>query len=62
LLVGGRDTVVFECNHQASELMRAEHQLAIVPGASHLFEEPNSLAHVAILASSWFQQHLTHSG
>jgi putative phosphoribosyl transferase len=53
---------VFECNHQASELMRAEHQLAIVPGASHLFEEPNSLAHVAILASSWFQQHLTHSG
>jgi putative phosphoribosyl transferase len=62
LIVGGRDTVVIELNRQASELMRAEHQLAIVPGATHLFEEPGTLAHVAALARSWFQQHLTRSG
>jgi putative phosphoribosyl transferase len=61
LIVGGRDPQVLELNQQASELMRAEHRLAIVPGASHLFEEPGKLAEVAAHAGDWFQQHLTRS-
>jgi putative phosphoribosyl transferase len=61
LIVGGRDTQVLELNQQASELMRVEHRLAIVPGASHLFEEPGKLAEVAAHAGDWFQQHLTRS-
>jgi putative phosphoribosyl transferase len=61
LIVGGRDPQVLELNQQASELMRAEHRLAIVPGASHLFEEPGKLAEIAAHARDWFQQHLTRS-
>jgi putative phosphoribosyl transferase len=58
LIVGGRDTQVLELNQQASALMRVEHRLVIVPGASHLFEEPGKLAAVAAHAGDWFQQHL----
>jgi putative phosphoribosyl transferase len=59
LIVGGRDTQVIELNRQASKRIGAEHRLTIVPGASHLFEEPGTLAEVAAYAGDWFQQHLT---
>jgi putative phosphoribosyl transferase len=59
LIVGGDDTVVIELNRQASARMLAEHHLAVVPGASHLFEEPGKLEAVAGLARDWFLRHLT---
>jgi putative phosphoribosyl transferase len=58
LIVGGRDTTVIELNRQAQALLRGESQLVIVPGASHLFEEPGALEQVAALAREWFLQHL----
>ncbi|HEY8472204.1 MAG TPA: dienelactone hydrolase family protein [Natronosporangium sp.] len=58
LIVGGRDRAVIELNRQAAELFTAPHQLHIVPGAGHLFEEPGALAEVADLATSWFAGHL----
>jgi putative phosphoribosyl transferase len=61
LIVGGRDTQVIELNRQASELIGVEHNLTIVPGASHLFEEPGKLGEVAACAGDWFQQHLRRS-
>ena len=59
LIVGGEDTDVIELNKQAQRQMRAECKLEIVPGATHLFEEPGKLEQVARLASDWFLQHLT---
>jgi dienelactone hydrolase len=59
LIVGGDDTAVLELNRQASARMLAEHHLAVVPGASHLFEEPGKLEAVAELARDWFLRHLT---
>ena len=59
LIVGGNDPVVLELNRQASELMQTERRLEIIPGASHLFEEPGTLANAAALACAWFTQHLT---
>jgi putative phosphoribosyl transferase len=59
LIVGGNDTLVIELNRQASELMQAERRLAVVPGASHLFEEPGKLDEVAGLACDWFTRYLT---
>jgi putative phosphoribosyl transferase len=50
LIVGGDDTVAIKLNRQASARMLAEHHLAVVPGASHLFEEPGKLEAVAELA------------
>ncbi|HHX45159.1 MAG TPA: alpha/beta hydrolase [Chloroflexi bacterium] len=61
LIVGGRDTVVITLNTQALEQLTAEKRLEIVPGATHLFEEPGALEQVAALARDWFQQHLTPS-
>jgi dienelactone hydrolase len=58
-IVGGDDTVVIKLNRQASTRMLAEHHLAVVPGASHLFEEPGKLEAVAELARDWFLRHLT---
>lgn len=58
LIVGGRDPVVLELNQQAMELMQAQRRLVIVPGATHLFEEPGALEEVAGLAGDWFLQHL----
>jgi putative phosphoribosyl transferase len=58
LIVGGRDTVVIELNRQAQALLRGESKLVIVPGASHLFEEPGALEQVAALARDWFLRHL----
>ncbi len=58
LIVGGYDTTVIEMNRQALALLRVEKRLDIVPGATHLFEEPGTLEQVAHLASAWFTQHL----
>ena len=58
LIVGGRDDIVIELNEQARDHMRCEVKLEIVPGATHLFEEPGALEKVAQLASDWFVNHI----
>ncbi len=58
LIVGGRDDIVIELNQRARQRMRCEVKLEIVPGATHLFEEPGALERVARLASDWFARHL----
>jgi pimeloyl-ACP methyl ester carboxylesterase len=58
LIVGGLDTPVIEMNRHAMAQMRAETQLVIVPGATHLFEEPGTLEEVARLARDWFLKEL----
>ena len=58
LIVGGNDDVVIELNEMARDQMRCEVKLEIVPGATHLFEEPGALEKVAKLASDWFSLHL----
>ena len=58
LVVGGRDDVVLELNRAASAGLRCEHELAVVPGATHLFEEPGTLDAAATLARDWFLAHL----
>jgi dienelactone hydrolase len=58
LIVGGRDDVVSRLNREAMAQMRCEVKLEIIPGATHLFEEPGTLDEVARLASAWFVQHL----
>jgi dienelactone hydrolase len=57
LIVGGSDPVVLELNKQALELLQSEKQLVVVPGATHLFEEPGALDEVARLAADWFTRH-----
>ncbi|MGZ8847075.1 MAG: dienelactone hydrolase family protein, partial [Pyrinomonadaceae bacterium] len=59
LIVGGRDYPVIEMNKQALAKLKCQKQLEIVPGATHLFEEPGALEEVARLASEWFVRHLT---
>ncbi|HEY3376875.1 MAG TPA: alpha/beta family hydrolase [Armatimonadota bacterium] len=59
LIVGGNDDLVIQMNQHAYEKMSAEKHLAIVPGATHLFEEPGALEAVARLATEWFQRYLT---
>ena len=58
LIVGGLDIQVIELNRQAAEALAAEHRIEIVPGASHLFEEPGKLRVVSQLAADWFTTHL----
>ena len=58
LVVGGNDDIVIELNEQARDRMRCEVKLEIVPGATHLFEEPGALEKVAQLASDWFVNHI----
>jgi predicted phosphoribosyltransferase/dienelactone hydrolase len=58
LIVGGADWQVLGLNEQAAERLRCPHQVAIVPGATHLFEEPGALDLVARLAVDWFARHL----
>jgi dienelactone hydrolase len=58
LIVGGEDRVVIRMNQEALALIPAEKQLVIVPGATHLFEEPGALEEVARLASLWFNTYL----
>ena len=54
LIVGGNDDIVIELNEMARDQMRCEVKLEIIPGATHLFEEPGALEQVAKLASDWF--------
>jgi dienelactone hydrolase len=61
LIVGGLDDVVIELNEAAFERLRCEKALRIVPGASHLFEEPGKLEEVSRLAAEWFRSHLTET-
>lgn len=58
LIVGGLDDVVIELNRVAYDALPCEKRLVIVPGATHLFEEPGKLESVAELAGEWFIQHL----
>jgi putative phosphoribosyl transferase len=58
LLVGGYDEPVIEMNQAAYRLLNCPKQLTIIPGATHLFEEPGTLEQVAEHALRWFQQHL----
>ena len=57
LLVGGDDLGVIELNKMAYDFLRCEKRLAIIPGATHLFEEPGKLDEVAMLAANWFEFH-----
>jgi putative phosphoribosyl transferase len=61
LIVGGLDYPVIEMNRQAYALLECEKEIEIVPGATHLFEEPGRLEQVAHLAAKWFQTHLRSS-
>ena len=58
LIVGGDDVPVIRLNREAMQHLQGEKELAIVPGATHLFEEPGALEEVARLAAGWFARHL----
>ena len=58
LIVGELDGTVLELNRRAFEELTCEKELAVVPGATHLFEEPGALDEVARLAAAWFAGHL----
>lgn len=58
LIVGGNDEVVIQLNEEARAKLSCEKELRIVPGATHLFEEPGTLEQVARLASDWLQSKL----
>ena len=59
LIVGGEDPVVIELNRKAMEKLGGETRLEIIPGATHLFEEPGTLEQAARLARDWLVDHLT---
>jgi dienelactone hydrolase len=58
LIVGGRDEAVLDLNQRAFDKLRCEKRFEIVPGATHLFEEPGALDEVARLARGWFARYL----
>jgi putative phosphoribosyl transferase len=58
LIVGGLDVAVLQLNEEARAQLRCSNELALVPGATHLFEEPGALQQVADLAGDWFERHL----
>jgi len=58
LLVGGYDDGVIDLNQLAYDQLRCEKEMKIIPGATHLFEEPGTLEEVARLAAGWFIRHL----
>lgn len=58
LIVGGADYGVIELNRQAKALMGCERKLVLIPGATHLFEEPGTLQLAAHSAADWFAQYL----
>lgn len=62
LIVGARDTEVLALNRQAFRALGGEKRLEVVPGATHLFEEPGTLESVAALAADWFGSHLCEPG
>ncbi|MEA2120818.1 MAG: putative phosphoribosyl transferase [Dehalococcoides mccartyi] len=57
-IVGEKDSQVLKLNTQAQKIMRAPNHLCILPGASHLFEEPGALEKVAELAGGWFIEYM----
>lgn len=57
LIVGGYDDVVIDLNNAAAQKLTAPHRTEIVPGATHLFEEPGTLDQVVNLAADWFETH-----
>jgi putative phosphoribosyl transferase len=59
LIVGGHDHLVFDLNREAQAQLRCENRLAVVPGATHLFEEPGALEKVTDLARDWFTDHMS---
>jgi putative phosphoribosyl transferase len=61
LIVGGDDDIVLRLNEEAARRMRCEHRISVVPGASHLFEEPGALDAVARLARDWFVSHFARA-
>lgn len=61
-IVGEKDSPVITLNRDAFVRIRAQKRLEIIPGATHLFEEPGALGKVVRLARQWFQQHLTAGG
>ena len=58
LIVGAQDTQVLAMNEEAHDRLRCQKALRIIPGATHLFEEPGTLEQVAQMASEWFAEHL----
>jgi putative phosphoribosyl transferase len=62
LVVGGLDADVLRLNREVYDVLLAPKRLEIVPGATHLFEEPGALARVADLAGEWFERHLASQG
>ena len=58
MIVGGRDPRILEANRRASRELAVPHRITVIPGATHLFEEPGALEKVADLAANWFGQHL----
>jgi putative phosphoribosyl transferase len=62
LIVGGHDEVVVDLNRQAQRAMHTQCELSIVPGATHLFEQPGALEEVSRLASYWFESCLAPAG
>jgi dienelactone hydrolase len=62
MIVGGADLLVLELNRRACAQMAAECELQVIPGATHLFEEPGALETVSRLATEWFTRHLSGRG
>ena len=62
LIVGGLDDTVIQLNREAYRMMKAIKELKIVPGATHLFEEPGTLEDVGLVAVAWFKKYLASSG
>jgi len=58
LIVGGADRVVLDLNERAQRQLRCQNRFVVIPGATHLFEEPGALDQVASLAAEWFTSHL----
>ena len=61
LIVGGRDDVVLSLNRDAQDGLRCDNRLVVIPGATHLFEEPGTLQAAAEAARDWFVRHMTRA-
>jgi hypothetical protein len=59
LIVGGEDAAVLDLNRAVARMLAGEHSVAVIPGATHLFEEPGALDEVARLAAAWFTRHFS---
>ncbi|HTL15709.1 MAG TPA: dienelactone hydrolase family protein [Patescibacteria group bacterium] len=61
LLVGSKDTTVIEMNRSAAQRMKCRTELRLIPGATHLFEEPGTLEQVSGFAAQWFKEHFNQA-